>query len=94
MTDQPEKTIKFINKAKLAVWVQDLWPEDLVTTGHVKDTNTTVLKINEWAARLLYFFTDQILIQSVLSITQDISTLFNLLSFGRVHLKYINDLLL
>ena len=56
--------IKFINKAKLAVWVQDLWPEDLVTTGHVKDTNTTVLKINEWAARLLYFFTDQILIQS------------------------------
>jgi len=54
--------IKFIYNAKLVVWVQDLWPEDLVTTGHVK--NTTVLKINEWAARVLYKFTDQILIQS------------------------------
>ena len=56
--------IKFIYNAKLVVWVQDLWPEDLVTTGHVKNTNTTVLKINEWAARVLYKFTDQILIQS------------------------------
>lgn len=56
--------IKFIYKAKLVVWVQDLWPEDLVTTGHVKNTNTIVLKINEWAARVLYFFTDKILIQS------------------------------
>ena len=56
--------IKFIYNAKLVVWVQDLWPEDLVTTGHVKNTNTTILKVNEWAARVLYFFTDQILIQS------------------------------
>lgn len=56
--------IKYIYNAKLVVWVQDLWPEDLVTTGHVKNTNTVVLKINEWAARVLYFFTDQILIQS------------------------------
>jgi len=56
--------IKYFYNAKLVLWVQDLWPEDLVTTGHVKSTNTLVLKINEWAARLLYFFTDQILIQS------------------------------
>lgn len=54
--------LKWIFGAKLSVWVQDLWPEDLVTTGHV--TNPFVLKINEWAARLLYYFCDQILIQA------------------------------
>ena len=54
--------LKLLFKAKLVVWVQDLWPEDLVTTGYVK--NPFVLKLNEWAARLLYHFSDQILIQS------------------------------
>jgi len=54
--------LKLLFKAKLVVWVQDLWPEDLVTTGYVK--NPAVLKINEWAARFLYRFSDQILIQS------------------------------
>jgi glycosyltransferase involved in cell wall biosynthesis len=54
--------LKVLFKAKLVVWVQDLWPEDLVTTGYVK--NPVVLKINEWAARVLYRFSDQILIQS------------------------------
>ncbi|TRZ67282.1 MAG: glycosyltransferase WbuB [Comamonadaceae bacterium] len=54
--------LKLLFKAKLVVWVQDLWPEDLVTTGYVK--NPAVLKINEWAASFLYRFSDQILIQS------------------------------
>lgn len=54
--------LKLLFKAKLVVWVQDLWPEDLVTTGYVK--NPLVLKVNEWAARFLYRFSDQILIQS------------------------------
>lgn len=54
--------LKPLFNAKLVVWVQDLWPEDLVTTGYVK--NPFVLKINEWAARFLYHFSDQILIQS------------------------------
>ena len=54
--------LKLLFKAKLVVWVQDLWPEDLVSTGYVK--NPVVLKINEWAARFLYRFSDLILIQS------------------------------
>lgn len=54
--------LKWIFGAKLSVWVQDLWPEDLITTGHV--TNPIILKINEWAARLLYSLCDQILIQA------------------------------
>ena len=54
--------LKLLFKTKLVVWVQDLWPEDLVTTGYVK--NQFVLKVNEWAARFLYRFSDQILIQS------------------------------
>lgn len=54
--------LKLFFKAKLVVWVQDLWPEDLVTTGYVK--NPAILKINEWAARILYRYSDQILIQS------------------------------
>lgn len=54
--------LKLLFKAKLVVWVQDLWPEDLINTGYVK--NSFVLKINEWAAKFLYYFSDQILIQS------------------------------
>lgn len=54
--------IKLLFKAKLVVWVQDLWPEDLVTTGYVK--TPAILKVNEWAARILYRYSDQILIQS------------------------------
>lgn len=54
--------IKLLFKAKLVVWVQDLWPEDLVTTGYVK--NPAILKVNEWAAGILYRYSDQILIQS------------------------------
>lgn len=54
--------LKLFHRAKLVVWVQDLWPEDLASTGHI--TNSWLLKINEWPARLLYYFTERILIQS------------------------------
>jgi glycosyltransferase involved in cell wall biosynthesis len=54
--------LKLFFGAKLVVWVQDLWPEDLASTGYI--TNSFLLKINEWPAKLLYNFTDRILIQS------------------------------
>ncbi|MBU3596015.1 glycosyltransferase family 4 protein [Polynucleobacter sp. 86C-FISCH] len=54
--------LKFFTGAKIVTWVQDLWPEDLESTGYIK--NKYVLKINEWPAKFLYFFSDRILIQS------------------------------
>lgn len=54
--------LKLFHKARLVVWVQDLWPEDLSSTGYI--TNPLLLKINEWPAKFLYYFTDRILIQS------------------------------
>lgn len=54
--------LKFFTRAKIVTWVQDLWPEDLESTGYIK--NKFILKINEWPAKLLYFFSDRILIQS------------------------------
>lgn len=54
--------LKFFHKAKLLTWVQDLWPDDLVTTGYIK--NQFVLKINSYLVSILYAFSDIILIQS------------------------------
>ena len=54
--------LKFFFKAKLVVWVQDLWPEDLASTGYI--TSPALLKINEWPIKLLYQLTDRVLIQS------------------------------
>ncbi len=54
--------LKYFFGAKLITWVQDLWPEDLSSTGHI--TNKYLLKVNEWLAKLLYFFSNMILVQS------------------------------
>ncbi|QWC95533.1 glycosyltransferase family 4 protein [Polynucleobacter paneuropaeus] len=54
--------LKYIFRAKLITWVQDLWPEDLASTGYI--TNKFLLKINEWPAKFLYYFSDTILVQS------------------------------
>ena len=54
--------LKFFTGAKIVTWVQDLWPEDLESTGYIK--NKFILKINEWPVKVLYFFSDRILIQS------------------------------
>lgn len=54
--------LKFFTEARIVTWVQDLWPEDLESTGYIK--NKFILKINEWPAKILYFFSDRILIQS------------------------------
>jgi glycosyltransferase involved in cell wall biosynthesis len=54
--------LRFLFQAKLITWVQDLWPEDLESTGYI--TNKLLLKINGWPAKFLYFFCHRILVQS------------------------------
>lgn len=54
--------LKYFFGAKLITWVQDLWPEDLASTGYI--TNKYLLKVNEWPAKLLYWCSNMILVQS------------------------------
>lgn len=51
-----------LNRAPLVVWVQDLWPQSLSATGHVK--NRLVLTLVEWVVRKIYGSSDRILVQS------------------------------
>ena len=51
-----------LKKAPLIVWVQDLWPESLSATGHVR--NRTVLAIVGALVRAIYRRADLILVQS------------------------------
>jgi glycosyltransferase involved in cell wall biosynthesis len=53
---------KLFFNSKLVLWVQDLWPEDLHSTGYVK--NHYILMLNKLPVRVLYFFSDLILVQS------------------------------
>lgn len=58
----PAIFLKWIKRAHLAVWVQDLWPESLSATGFVK--NKGVLKLVGLIVRGIYFFCDTLLLQS------------------------------
>lgn len=51
-----------LKRVRVAVWVQDLWPQSLSATGYVK--NTAVLKAVEWSVRLIYRRADVLLVQS------------------------------
>ena len=52
----------WLKGAPLALWVQDLWPEALQSTGFIK--NRGLLRIIEWVVRYIYRFSDAILVQS------------------------------
>ncbi len=54
--------LKWIKGAPMVVWVQDIWPESLSATGHIR--NRFVLKAVELLVRFVYHYSDQILIQS------------------------------
>ena len=54
--------IKIIKRAKLNLWVLDLWPDDLINTGYIK--NKFILNINKLIVKILYKFCNKILIQS------------------------------
>ncbi len=58
----PAILLRWKTKAHLAVWVQDLWPETLSATGFV--TNRVLLWLVGRVVKLIYTFSDTILIQS------------------------------
>lgn len=58
----PAIALKWLKKAKLALWVQDLWPESLSATGFVK--SPYLLKVVGWMVRAIYRHCDTLLVQS------------------------------
>jgi len=58
----PAIPLKWIKRAKLALWVQDLWPESLAATGFVK--NPHVLCMVGWLVKGIYRCCDKLLVQS------------------------------
>lgn len=58
----PAIALKWLKKAKLALWVQDLWPESLSATGFVK--NPKLLKVVGQMVKIVYRPCDLLLVQS------------------------------
>ncbi len=58
----PAIGLKWIKRAKLVVWVQDLWPEALEATGFVK--NRALLAATAAIVKLIYRLSDSVLVQS------------------------------
>lgn len=58
----PAILLKWIKRAPLTVWVQDLWPESLAATGFLK--SPVLLRMTGWMVRLVYYFCDRLLVQS------------------------------
>lgn len=58
----PAVPLKWIKKAHLAIWVQDLWPQSLAATGHV--SSPLLLRVMGWVVGGIYYFADSLLIQS------------------------------
>lgn len=58
----PAIPLKWLKKAKLALWIQDLWPESLAATGFVK--NPYLLKAVGGLVRVIYRCCDTLLVQS------------------------------
>jgi glycosyltransferase involved in cell wall biosynthesis len=58
----PAIFLGWLKGCPVVLWVQDLWPESLAATGHVK--NRIVLKLVERAVRFIYRHTDLLLVQS------------------------------
>lgn len=58
----PAIPLKWLKKAKLALWIQDLWPESLSATGFIK--NPYLLKAVGWLVSSIYRCCDTLLVQS------------------------------
>jgi hypothetical protein len=54
--------LKWMKKAKLALWVQDLWPESLSATGFIRSRH--LLKVVGWVVKGIYRHCDTLLVQS------------------------------
>jgi glycosyltransferase involved in cell wall biosynthesis len=58
----PALFLGFLKRAKVIVWVQDLWPESLVATGYVR--NAFILKCVERVVKFIYRHSALLLVQS------------------------------
>lgn len=58
----PAIFLGWIKGCPVVLWVQDLWPESLSATGHVR--NQVVLRLVEIVVRFIYRHTDLLLVQS------------------------------
>jgi glycosyltransferase involved in cell wall biosynthesis len=58
----PALFLSFLKRAPITLWVQDLWPEALRATGHVK--SPILLRLVTSAVQYIYRKSDSILIQS------------------------------
>jgi glycosyltransferase involved in cell wall biosynthesis len=58
----PAILLKWLKKAHLAVWIQDLWPESVSATGFVR--NPWLLKTIGWLVKGIYAGSDTLLVQS------------------------------
>ena len=58
----PAIFLGWLKGCPVVLWVQDLWPESLSATGHVK--NRMVLKLVEQVVRFIYRHVDLLLVQS------------------------------
>lgn len=59
----PAIFIGWLKGCPVILWVQDLWPESLSATGHVR--NAAVLKLVEWVVRFIYRHVDLLLVTSI-----------------------------
>ncbi|MGE8154678.1 glycosyltransferase family 4 protein [Pseudomonas vancouverensis] len=58
----PAIYVSWLKRARLALWVQDIWPDSLKATGFI--TNGKLIKCIEYVVRYIYRYSDTILIQS------------------------------
>lgn len=58
----PAIFLGWLQKCPVVLWVQDLWPESMSATGHVR--NRLILKLVEQVVRLIYQHADLLLVQS------------------------------
>ncbi len=58
----PAIFLGWLKGCPVVLWVQDLWPESLSATGHVR--NRAALKLVEQVVRFIYRHTDLLLVQS------------------------------
>lgn len=58
----PALFLSWLRGCPMVLWVQDLWPESLAATGHVR--NRLLLKLVEHVVRFIYRHVDLLLVQS------------------------------
>jgi glycosyltransferase involved in cell wall biosynthesis len=58
----PAIIVKWLKRAHLAIWIQDLWPESVSATGFIR--NRFLLKMIGWLVKGIYAGSDTLLVQS------------------------------